>query len=386
MERRKRVRQWSFFGTIRKLVARGSCLDRVCQWISRYSLYVYQVCVLTDRSFLVPNRGVVTRVFVGCHVFGCEMRVKVKLVLEDKLKVWSFESENINELTLRSVLEDVESLFNDQLRKRRLHAKLLYTDKEFGCEVEVETNLDLRSVLNDLADTWKCGEKAFCVLTVRETLTVRREDTPLRISPSEACAKLGDEFSANVLSHASQLGERNDDSDEDNDSDCDIIESDLFPDPPQEKETPAAAAGDVEAAEPPAKRTKRSRPRRTRGKDGKVLPVPLHEKTLAFKTKLAVICGVEGATLIDSKRVRCEKCKSTFQLGKDFDVSNFKNTWPGAFPLLRRRQRSKRGRWTSSRCCLLQRKSPGRKSARLRLRTKARLNDPQRVSQNWQFR
>ena len=32
----------------------------------------------------------------------------------------------------------------------------------------------------------------------------------------------------------------------------------------------------------------------------------------------------EGATLIDSKRVRCEKCKSTIQLGKDFDVSNFK--------------------------------------------------------------
>ena len=252
------------------------------------------------------------------------MRVKVKLVLEDKLKIWSFESENINELTLPSVLEDVESLFNDQLRKRRLHAKLLYTDKDFGCEVEVETNLDLRSVLNDLADSWKCGEKASCVLTVRETLTVRREDTPLRISPSEACAKLGDEFSAAVLSHASQLGERNDDSDEDNDSDCDIIESDLFPDPPQEKETPAAAAGDVEAAEPPAKRTKQSRPRRTRGKDGKVLPVPLHEKTLAFKTKLAAICGVEGATLIDSKRVRCEKCKSTIHLGKDIDVSNFK--------------------------------------------------------------
>ena len=63
-----------------------------------------------------------------------------------------------------------------------------------------------------------------------------------------------------------------------------------------------------------------------------------------------------------------------------------KNTWPGAFPLLRRRQRSKRGRWTSSRCCLLKRRSPGRKSARPRLRTKARLNDPQRVSQNWQFR
>ena len=252
------------------------------------------------------------------------MRVKVKLVLEDKLKIWSFESENINELTLPSVLEDVESLFNDQLRKRRLHAKFLYTDKDFGCEVEVETNLDLRSVLNDLAVSWKCGEKASCVLTVRETLTVRREDTPLRISPSEACAKLGDEFSAAVLSHASQLGERNDDSDEDNDSDCDIFESDLFPDPPQEKETPAAAAGDVEAAEPPAKRTKRSRFRRTRGKDGKVLPVPLHEKTLAFKTKLAAICGVEGATLIDSKRVRCEKCKSTIQLGKDIDVSNFK--------------------------------------------------------------
>ena len=76
-------------------------------------------------SFLVPNRGVVTRVFVGCRVFGCEMRVKVKLVLEDKLKIWSFESENINELTLPSVLEDVESLFNDELRKRRLHAKLL---------------------------------------------------------------------------------------------------------------------------------------------------------------------------------------------------------------------------------------------------------------------
>ena len=75
--------------------------------------------------------------------------MKVKLVLEDKLKIWSFESENINELTLPSVLEDVESLFNDQLRKRRLHAKLLYTDKDFGCEVEVETNLDLRSVLND---------------------------------------------------------------------------------------------------------------------------------------------------------------------------------------------------------------------------------------------
>ena len=252
------------------------------------------------------------------------MRVKVKLVLDDKLKIWSFESENINELTLPSVLEDVKSLFNDQLRKRRLHAKLLYTDKDFGCEVEVETNFDLRSVLNDLADSWKCGKKASCVLTVRETLTVRREDTPLRISPSEACAKLGDEFSALVLSHASQLGERNDDSDKDNDSDCDIIESDLFPDPPQEKETPVAAAGDVEAAEPPAKRTKRSRPRRTRGKDGKVLPVPLHEKTLAFKTKLAAICGVEGATLIDSKRVRCEKCKSTIQLGKDFDVSNFK--------------------------------------------------------------
>ena len=35
------------------------------------------------------------------------MRVKVKLVLEDKLKIWSFESENINELTLPSVLEDV---------------------------------------------------------------------------------------------------------------------------------------------------------------------------------------------------------------------------------------------------------------------------------------
>ena len=34
------------------------------------------------------------------------MRVKVKLVLEDKLKIWSFESENnINELTLPSVLE-----------------------------------------------------------------------------------------------------------------------------------------------------------------------------------------------------------------------------------------------------------------------------------------
>ena len=223
------------------------------------------------------------------------------------------------------MLEDVESLFNDQLRKRRLHAKLLYTDKDFGCEVEVETNLDLRTVLDDLADSWKCGEKASCVLTVRETLTVRREDTPLRISPSEACAKLGDEFSATVLSHASQLGERNDDSDEDKDSDCDIIESDLFPDPPQEKETPAAAPGDVEAVELPAKRTKRSRPRRhARGKDGKVPPVPLHEKTLAFKTKLAAICGVEGATLIDSKRVRCEKCKSTIQLGKDFDVSNFK--------------------------------------------------------------
>ena len=99
------------------------------------------------------------------------MRVKVKLVLKDKLKIWSFESENINELTLPSMLEDVESLFNDQLRKRRLHAKLLYTDKDFGCEVEVETNLDLRSVLNDLADSWKCGEKASCVLTVRETLT-----------------------------------------------------------------------------------------------------------------------------------------------------------------------------------------------------------------------
>ena len=181
------------------------------------------------------------------------MRVKVKLVLEDKLKIWSFESENINELTLPSVLEDVESFFNDQLRKRRLHAKLLYTDKDFGCEVEVETNLDLRSVLNDLADSWKCGKKSSCVLTVRETLTVRREDTPLRISPSEACAKLGDEFSATVLSYASQLGERNDDSDEDNDSDCDIIESDLFPDSPQEKETPVAAAGDVEAAEPPAR-------------------------------------------------------------------------------------------------------------------------------------
>ena len=238
------------------------------------------------------------------------MRVKVKLVLEDKLKIWSFESENINKLTLPSVLEDVESLFNDQLRKRRLHAKLLYTDKDFGCEVEVETNIDLHPVLNDLADSWKCGEleKASCVLTVRETLTVRREDTP---SPSEACAKLGNEFSATVPSHASQLGERNDDSDEDNDSDCDIIESDLFPDPPQEKETPAAAAGDVEAAEPPAKRTKRSRPRRTCGKDGKVVPVPLHEETLAFKTKLAAICGVEGATLIDSKRLRCEKCKST---------------------------------------------------------------------------
>ena len=80
-----------------------------------------------DGSFLVPNRGVVTRVFVGCRVFGCEIRVKVKLVLEDKLKNWSFESENINKLTLPSVLEDVESLFNDQLRNRRLHAKLLYT-------------------------------------------------------------------------------------------------------------------------------------------------------------------------------------------------------------------------------------------------------------------
>ena len=33
---------------------------------------------------------------------------------------------------------------------------------------------------------------------------------------------------------------------------------------------------------------------------------------------------MEGATLIDSKRVRCEKCKSAIQLGKDFDVSNFK--------------------------------------------------------------
>ena len=128
--------------------------------------------------------------------------------------------------------------------RRRPHASYAPdTDKDFGCEVEVETNLDLRSVLNDLADSWKCGEKASCMLTVRETLTVRREDTPLRISPSEACAKLGDEFSATVLSHASQLGERNDDGDEDNDSDCDIIESDLFPDPRKRRKHPRQLQG-----------------------------------------------------------------------------------------------------------------------------------------------
>ena len=358
--------------------------------LSRRRSTVFQ---LDHWSFLVPNRGVVTRVFVGCRVFGCEMRVKVKLVLEDKLKIWSFESENINELTLPSVLEDVESLFNDQLRKRRLHAKLLYTDKDFGCEVEVETNLDLRSVLNDLADSWKCGEKASCVLTVRETLTVRREDTPLRISPSEACAKLGDEFSATVLSHASQLGERNDDSDEDNDSDCDIIEPDLFPDPPpppppQEKETPAATAGDVEAAEPPAKRTKRSRPRRTRGKD---VNAP---RTTARKN-----VGLQNQTSRHLWRGRRHSHRQQAGEMRKMQIHNSagqglwcqqlqKTHGPRCFSAAQAKtaQRSKRDRWTSSRCCLLQRKSPGRKSARTRLRTKARLNDPQRVSQNWQFR
>ena len=277
-------------------------------------------CCLVSAIHL--SAGCFGQLFADADGHEMEGVVKVKLLFEGKPKIWSFSSkpEAIQKLSLAGVVEDVEKFYVAELVQKRLHARLSYSDPDFDCEVDLDTTLALQGALRDIAAAWKRGDKRACQLTVHECLRTPPPDTGIKARLPPSGQKLASDYASTVLNTATSSSKTRSDLGDSDDAGPDFIDvDDLVPQDAAPRRTADNVRADSSSAEPRAKRAKRSR-----GVDGKLLPSSLEEKAVAFRTKLVAIAGQDGATYLHPRAVRCEKCHSVIQLGKDSDTGNFK--------------------------------------------------------------